>query len=40
VMKNMELNIDLQNILNKDNFMWNSYDEKPFDVLIGFNYKW
>ena len=40
VMESMELNIDLQNILNKDNFMWNSYNEKPFDLLIGFNYKW
>ncbi|KAF0150885.1 MAG: hypothetical protein FD143_2469 [Ignavibacteria bacterium] len=29
-----------QNILNRSNFAWKQYQEKPFDYLIGFEYSW
>ncbi|MEW6654276.1 MAG: TonB-dependent receptor [Bacteroidota bacterium] len=35
-----KLTIDFQNILNRSNFAWKQYQEKPFDYLIGFEYRW
>ncbi len=36
----LELQCQLQNILNRDNFLWSNYQEKPFDIIVGINYKW
>lgn len=35
-----KLTADFQNILNRSNFVWKQYQEKPFDYLIGFEYRW
>lgn len=35
-----KLTADFQNILNRSNFAWKQYQEKPFDYLIGFEYRW
>ncbi|MBU1100065.1 MAG: TonB-dependent receptor [Bacteroidetes bacterium] len=34
------LKLELQNILNRDNFVFNGYNQKPFDVIAGFTYLW
>lgn len=34
------LKLELQNILNRDNFVFNGYREKPFDIIAGFTYSW
>jgi hypothetical protein len=38
--KGLKLTADFQNILNRTNFTWKQYQEKPFDVLIGIEYCW
>jgi len=35
-----KLTADFQNILNKGNFAWKYYKGKPFDYLLGFEYRW
>jgi hypothetical protein len=36
----LKLTADFQNILNRSNFVWKQYQEKPFDILVGFEYLW
>jgi outer membrane receptor protein involved in Fe transport len=38
--ENLSLTADFQNILNKSNFVWKGYEEKPFDILVGAEYRW
>ncbi len=35
-----KITADFQNILNRSNFVWKQYQEKPFDYLLGFEYRW
>jgi len=32
------LTLDIENILNKKMYLWQGYQEKPFDISIGFNF--
>jgi hypothetical protein len=32
------LTLDVENILNKKMYLWQGYQEKPFDISIGFNF--
>ncbi len=36
----LKLTADFQNILNRSNFVWRQYQEKPFDILAGIEYRW
>ncbi len=36
----LSLSADFQNILNRSNFVLRGYQEKPFDILIGADYRW
>lgn len=38
--KNLEFNVHFENILNRNNFLYVGYKEKPFDVVGGINYRW
>jgi len=40
IMNGFKLTADFQNILNRSNFVWKQYQEKPFDILFGFEYRW
>ena len=35
-----KLTADFQNVLNRTNFVWKQYQEKPFDLLLGIEYCW
>ncbi len=39
-LKGLKLTADFQNILNRTNFTWKQYQEKPFDLLVGIEYCW
>ena len=36
----LKFKIDFQNILNRSNFVWHYYKEKPFDYIAGIEYRW
>jgi hypothetical protein len=38
--KGFKLTANFQNILNQSNFVWKQYQEKPFDLLFGIEYRW
>jgi hypothetical protein len=40
ILTGLKLTADFQNILNRTNFVWKQYQEKPFDVLLGVEYRW
>lgn len=40
LLKGFKVTADFQNILNKSNFVWRQYQEKPFDILAGIEYRW
>ena len=40
LLKGLKLTLDFQNILNRSNFVWKQYQEKPFDILGGIEYRW
>lgn len=40
LIKNLSLSADFQNILNRSNFVFKGYQEKPFDILLGAVYRW
>lgn len=40
IFQDAEIILELENILNKDNYLWKNYLEKPFEIIIGFKYKW
>lgn len=40
LLNNLSLTADFQNILNRSNFVFSGYQEKPFDVIIGALYRW
>ncbi len=40
LLKGFKLTADFQNILNQSNFVWKQYQEKPFDLLFGIEYRW
>jgi hypothetical protein len=40
VFKGIKITGDFQNILNRSNFVWKYYQRKPFDYLVGIDYRW
>jgi outer membrane receptor protein involved in Fe transport len=38
--KNLSITLDLENLLNRKNYLWNGYEEKPFDIIAGIDYRW
>lgn len=40
MLKNLSLSADFQNILNQSNFVLKRYQEKPFDIILGVEYRW
>jgi len=40
LVENLSLTADFQNILNRSNFAFRGYKEKPFDILFGAEYRW
>ncbi len=40
LLKGFKLTADFQNIFNQSNFVWKQYQEKPFDLLFGVEYRW
>jgi hypothetical protein len=38
--KAIKITADFQNIMNRSNFVWKLYQEKPFDILFGLEYRW
>jgi hypothetical protein len=40
IFRGLKLTADFQNILNRSNFVWKQYQEKPFDILFGVEYRW
>ena len=40
LLKGFKLTADFQNILNRSNFVWKQYQEKPFDLFFGVEYRW
>jgi hypothetical protein len=40
LLKGLKLTVDFQNILNRSNFVWKQYQDKPFDILAGIEYRW
>ena len=40
ILKGFKLTADFQNILNRTNFTWKQYQEVPFDLLMGIEYRW
>jgi len=40
IWSNLSVTADFQNILNRSNFVFRGYEEKPFDVIAGIEYRW
>ncbi len=40
ILKGLKVTADFQNILNRNNFVYRLYQEKPFDYLLGIDYSW
>jgi len=40
VFKSLALTCNLQNLLNRKDFFWNGYQEKPIDAIVGIEYRW
>lgn len=40
IVNNLQLKFKLQNLLNRTNYIWNGYQEKPLDFILGIDYKW
>jgi hypothetical protein len=40
IWSNLTVTADFQNILNRSNFVFRGYEEKPFDVIAGIEYRW
>ncbi len=40
ILNGLKLTADFQNIFNRANFVWKQYQEKPFDFLLGIEYRW
>ncbi|MCF8242141.1 MAG: TonB-dependent receptor [Melioribacteraceae bacterium] len=38
--KNFRLTASVSNVMNRENFYWFNYQEKPFDVIAGLDYVW
>jgi|GEM_PF-1201873 len=38
--RGFKITADFQNILNRSNFVWRQYQEKPFDMMAGVEYSW
>lgn len=38
--ESLSFTADFQNILNRSNFVINGYEEKPFDIIVGAEYRW
>lgn len=36
---NLDLTLDINNILNQNNYFWNGYKEVPLNIIIGVNYR-
>jgi len=36
---NLDLTLDINNILNQKNYLWNGYKEVPLNIIIGVNYR-
>lgn len=40
LLKNFSLTVDFENVLDNENYIWDGYLEKPFDVIAGIVYRW
>ncbi len=40
IFDDFRLTVDLRNILNKSNYVYLGYQEKPFDIIAGIDYRW
>lgn len=40
IINGLKVTADFQNILDRTNFVWKQYQEKPFDLLMGIEYRW
>jgi len=40
IFKSLSLRADFHNIFNKSNFVFEGYREKPFDIILGIEYRW
>ncbi|MFA3781555.1 hypothetical protein ABRY23_00655 [Melioribacteraceae bacterium 4301-Me] len=40
IFENLQLKATLENLLNRKNYLWKNYQDKPFDVIIAVEYKW
>ncbi len=36
---NLDLTLDVNNLLNQKNYLWNGYREVPLNIIIGINYR-
>ncbi len=36
----IQVTLDIENLMNRDNYRWANYKEKPFDIVAGINYRW
>jgi len=36
----LDFTVELNNILNKKNYIFEDYQEKPFDIIAGIEYRW
>lgn len=40
LIENIAITCDLQNILNRKNYIFKGYQEKPLDIIVGIEYRW
>ncbi len=40
IFSNFRLTLELLNLFNHDNYLWNNYKEPPFNLIGGFSYQW
>jgi len=40
IFNSLALTCDLQNLLNRKDFYWKGYQEKPLDAIVGIEYRW
>ena len=40
LMKNLNFTVSFENLFNRDNYLLKNYLEKPFDVVVGAEYRW
>ncbi|MBU1680947.1 MAG: TonB-dependent receptor [Bacteroidetes bacterium] len=40
LVKNFDITFGFENLLNRDNYILKGYQEKPFDIIFGIDYRW